>query len=56
MARYKITFTRYTTYGVEAENEDNALDKAYSEFISDMRSSVAITFYDEVEVKEIEEE
>ena len=53
MARYKVTYTQYSTYEVEAENEQDALTLAYCEFESDMRYPVANTIYDEVEVEEI---
>lgn len=54
MARFKVTYTQYSTYEVEAENEQDALTLAYCEFESDMRCPVANTIYDEVEVEEIE--
>lgn len=55
MPLYDVTFTQYHTYTVEAENENEAENLAYKEFASDMRSPIADTSYDEVEVEEQEE-
>lgn len=52
---YKVTFTQYYTYEVTAENEEEAFDSAYEDFVSDMRSPIANTCYDDVEVEEVEE-
>lgn len=54
MARFKVTYTQYYTYEVEAENEQEALTIAYYEFESEMRIPVANTIYDEVEAEEID--
>lgn len=45
---YTVTFSQYHTYSVEADNESDAFDKAHDEFKTDMRRSVANTWYDEV--------
>ena len=54
--RYSVCFTQYFEYEVEAENEDEAFDEAFEEFESDMRCPIANTNYDDVEIREIEEE
>lgn len=46
MKSYTVTFVQYHTYEVEAEDENEAFDNAYDEFQSDMRCSIADTFYD----------
>ena len=56
MKSYEVTFTQYSTYGVEANNEREAVDKAYHEFCRDASYPVANTHYDEVDVEEIEDE
>lgn len=52
MKEYEVTFIKYYTYYVEAENEDSAIDIAEEDFASDMRSPIADTTYDRVEVEE----
>lgn len=54
--KYKVYFTQYYSYEVEAEDEDAAVDLAYEDFESDMRRPIARTYYDECEVEEIEED
>ena len=54
MARFKVTYTQYSSYEVEAENEQEALTIAYYDFESDMRYPAANTFYDDVDVEEID--
>ncbi len=49
MNNYRIYFTKYYTYYVEAENEDEAIEIAEEDFRMDMRSPIADTTYDEVE-------
>ena len=56
MAEYNVTFCRYDSYTVEAENDAEAEEKAYKMYHSDCCSSVANTHYDEVEIEEIETE
>ena len=51
---YKVYFTQYYSYEVEAEDEDAAVDLAYEDFESDMRRPIARTYYDECEVEEID--
>lgn len=53
--KYKVQFTQYYSYEVEAKDEDTAFEEAYKEFCSDMCYPVARTYYDEVEIEEIEE-
>lgn len=48
---YKVTFAQYHTYIVDATDEDKAFDDAYSEFMSDMRTPIANTWYDDVDVE-----
>lgn len=48
--KYLVTFEKYYTYEVEANNEDEAFDNAYEDFRCDMRYPVADTSYDSVEV------
>lgn len=54
--KYKVYFTQYYSYEVEAEDEDAAVDLAYEDFESDMRRPITRTYYDECEVEEIEED
>ena len=54
MPEYNVTFIQYHNYVVEAEDENEAENLAYKEFLSDMRSPTANTSYDEVEVEEME--
>ena len=54
MKEYKIYFTKYYTYYVEAETEDEAIEIAEGDFEADMRCPIADTTYDEVEVEEEE--
>lgn len=56
MPKYKVWFTQYYSYEVEAEDEDTAFEEAHEEFRSDMCYPVARTCYDEVEIEEMEEE
>ena len=48
--KYIVSFVQYYHYEIDAESEDSAFDNAYKEFLSEMRSSVANTMYDEVEI------
>ena len=52
--KYSVVITRYNYYTVEAEDEDEAEEKAIEEYESDMRRPIANTHYDEVEVEEME--
>lgn len=48
--KYTVIFTQYHEYEVEAEDEEKAFNVAHREFVSDMRTPVANTNYDEVEI------
>ena len=56
MPKYKVLFTKYYSYEVEAESDEEAFDLAYDDFCSDMQNPLAHTGYDECQVEEIEEE
>lgn len=56
MATYNVDFIQHWFYTVEAKDEDEAFDLAHKEFISDMRSSVACTIYDDCQIECIEED
>jgi hypothetical protein len=43
---YKVTFTQNYTYEVDASNEDEALNKAYKDFVREMCYSLPNTLYD----------
>lgn len=53
---YKVTFTQQHTYEVEAQSDSEAYAKAYERFVAEQRSSVAQTWYDDVEVECDEED
>ena len=48
---YTVTFTHHYCYDVEANNNDEAYNKAVVQFVSDMRQSIACTCFDEVSVE-----
>lgn len=50
MAKYTVFFHQIYEYEVEAENEDEAVNIAEEDFATDMRSPIANTVWDEVEV------
>lgn len=54
MRTYKVWFTKYFEYDVEADSEDEATDLAYDLFCAEQRMPIANTSYDEVEVEECE--
>ena len=54
--RFVVTFTQYSDYTVEAKTESEAIDEAYKLFKRDAYYPAARTFYDEVDVEEIDEE
>lgn len=56
MPKFKVWFTQYYSYEVEAEDEDVAIDLALDDFYSEMRRPIARTYYDECEVEEMEED
>lgn len=52
MSKYIVTFTKYYTYEIEADNEDEAIDLALEEnFYPEMRCRTVDCTYDEVEVE-----
>lgn len=53
---YNVTFIRNDDYEVEAETEDEAIDKAFEMFKLENQRSIANSHYDEVEVVEIEDD
>ena len=50
MAKYTVFFHQIYEYEVEAENEDKAINIAEENFAVDVRSPIANTVWDEVEV------
>lgn len=48
--KYTVIFTQYHHYEVDADNENKAYNRAYNEFIADMKSPIANTNYDEVDI------
>ena len=56
MPKFKVWFTQYYSYEVEAEDEDDAVGLALNDFCSEMRRPIARTHYDDCEVEEIEED
>lgn len=54
--KYKVCFTKYYIYEVEADSEDEAIDLAFEdEFYNEMHCCIADCTYDEVETWESEE-
>ena len=53
MKNYRIYFTKYYTYYVEAETEDEAIEIAEGDFRAEMCYPVVDTTYDDVEAEEI---
>ena len=53
---WRVTYTTYEDFEVEAETEDEALKEAESQFISSRMSLVANTWYDEREIECLKEE
>lgn len=49
--KYVVTFYQTSSYVVDAENEDEALEKAAPLFEEAMRRPVARTDYDDVEIE-----
>ena len=54
--KYRVSFIQWYDYYVEADSEEEAVDIAEENFVSDMRTPIANTTYDEVNVYEVEEE
>ena len=48
--KYTVTFVKYYDYEIEANNENEAMDKAYEEYCNSMHSPIADTTYDDVEI------
>ena len=55
MPNYYVTVTQYHSYYVEAEDEWEAEKLGLEEFEADMRTPIADTHYDEIDVEELEE-
>ena len=51
-----IRISQCYIYKVEGEDEDDCLDKAEEMFDNEMREPIARTWYDEIEIIEIEED
>lgn len=51
MANWRVTFTTYEDYEVEAETEAEAFAIAEKELISGRRSPIANIWYDEKEIE-----
>ena len=54
--KYRVVFTQYYEYEVEAKNDSEAHDKAHQEFAAEMRHPVANTVYDEMEIERLDDE
>lgn len=48
---YVVSFAQWDTYEVEAENVNEAIDKAYEDFHAEKSRPIANTIYDEVIVE-----
>lgn len=56
MAKYNVCFTKYYSYVVEADSEDEAFDLAHDcDFYYDTHSPIADYTYDDVEIEEVKE-
>lgn len=51
MKRYIVTYTQYWVYHVEAEDYEDAENKAGVLFDQEMHRPIAHSFYDEIEVE-----
>lgn len=56
MKKYRIVFTEYYDFEVEAENEDEAYEIGYDMYGTVKRCPIANLCYDEVEVECLDEE
>lgn len=54
--RYRVTFSQYSVYEVEANSEGDAINVAFKEFKTEMSRPVAHTIYDDVEAEELDDE
>ena len=52
---YLVTVTQYHEYWVDAESREEARELGLKDFYADMRRSVAYTYYDAVDVDEVED-
>ena len=48
--KYQVTFIQNHQYEIDAQNECEAFTKAHEKWCAEMRSSVANTVYDDVEI------
>ena len=53
--KYRVSFAHWYEYYVEADSEEEAIDIAEEDFVSDMRTPTLNTIYDEVNVYEVKE-
>ena len=53
MKIYRAVFTKFFWYMIEARNEHEAAKKAKEAFFSEIRTKVADTSYDEIEIWEV---
>ena len=51
---WRVTYTTYEDFEVEAETEDEALEEAERQFDSSRRRPIASTWYDEREIECLE--
>ena len=56
MANWRVIYTTYEEYDVEAETEEEALVIADKQFRNDRCSPIANTWYDEVEVEYLDKD
>lgn len=54
--KYRVTFTCYYEYEVEAEDENEAEDIGYDEFRSEMARPIACTHYDDIDIECLDDE
>ena len=53
MNKYKVVFTTYEEYEIEADSEEEALNEAERQLENDRRSPVANSAYDSMEIEEL---
>lgn len=51
---YDVRFYQVFEYEIEAEDEEEAFNKAHKEFIAEMCRPIANTNYDDYEIEEVE--
>lgn len=54
--KYLVTFTKHYEYWIEADDDQEAVDKGYEEFCRERKIPVADTSYDEILVEPQESE